>query len=258
MTNKIVNDFLTTPGKLNTPLNPSNLPTLPVEDEESIDKTAYLQVIGCLNYLAIATRPDLTYATNFLARFAARPTQQHWDAIQNVLRYLKTGGVVKLKIKPLKGEVKTGLHTYVDANWGGEYAKSVHGFVTFFLGCPLAWTSKRQGCVAMSTCHTEYMALGTAAREAVWLRNLVGDVIGAMGPVSFFCNNQLAIHVLKNNSSNKRTRHTDRECYYVNEQLFKGVVTLHWVDTRSQKADIFTKALGPQSFTLGKKNLGLD
>lgn len=258
LTNKIIEEFLTTPGKPNTPLNSSNLPTSPEEEEVMVDKTTYLQVIGCLNYLAIATRPNLTYATNFLARFSARPTQQHWDVIQGVLRYLKAGGVVKLKIKPLMGEVKTGLHTYVDENWSGEYSRLVHGFVTFFLGCPLAWTLKRQGCVATSTCHAEYMALGTAAREAVWLRNLVGDVLGAVGPVTLFCNNQLAIHVSKNNSSNKRMRHTDREFYYVNKKLFKRVLTLHWVDTKSQKADILTKALGPQSFALGKKNLGLE
>jgi hypothetical protein len=101
------------------------------------------------------------------------------------------------------------------------------------------------------------MALGTAAREAVWLRNLVGDVFGAMGPVKLFCDNTAAIHVLKDNSSNKRTRHTDREFYYVNEQLFKGTVTLHWIESKHQKADILTKALGPYLFEAGKRNLCL-
>lgn len=257
LTQKILRDFLTAQGKSATPLNSSNLPTSPDDAEESTNKTRYLSAIGSLNYLAIATRPDLTYATNFLPRFSARPTAQHWEAIQGVLRYLKTAGCLRLKIQPLKSEVKNGLHTYVDANWGGEYARLVHGFVTFFLGCPIAWTSKRQGCVATSTCHAEYMALGTCAREAVCLRNLVSDVIGAMGPVSLFCDNTSAIHVAKDNSSNKRTRHTDREFYYVNEQLFKGTVTLHWVDSKSQKADILTKALGPQPFALGRGELQL-
>lgn len=256
--NRVLEDFLETPGNLSTPLNAANLPTSPTDDEEDIDKTSYLSVIESLNYLSIATRLDLTYATNFLARFSARPTKQHWEAIQGVLRYVKTKGCVKLKIQPIKTDIKTGLHTDVDANWGGEYSRSVHGFVTMFLGCPLAWTLKRQGCVATSTCHAEYMALGTAAREAVWIRNLVSDVLGGMGPVSVFCENTSAIHGSKDNSSNKRTRHTDREIYYVNKQLFKGTITLHWIDTKNQKADILTKALGPQLFDSGRKRLCLE
>lgn len=101
------------------------------------------------------------------------------------------------------------------------------------------------------------MALRTSAREALWLQNLVSNVIGTIGPVSLSCNNTSAIHFAKDNSSNKRTRHTDQEFYYINEQLFKGTVTLHWVGSKNQKADILTKVLGPQPFALGRKELKL-
>lgn len=159
----------------------------------------------------MATRPDLTYATNFLARFTSKLTQRHLGEAQHVLKYLKTHGCFKLKLKAIQSPVKTGLHTSVDANWGGKYSWSFHGFATFLLGWPIVWTSKRQMCVATSSCHSEYMALGTATREAVWLRNLVKDVMGAMGPVRMFCNNTLASCVSKDSSSNKHTQHTDRE-----------------------------------------------
>lgn len=255
LTQKILRDYLTTEGTAKVPMHPSHTLTTAEDGETLIDSSYYLAIVGSLNYLSVATRPDLTYATNFLARFASKPTQRHLDAAQHVLRYLKTQGCLKLHLKAIDSDVKTGLHTYVDANWGGEYSRSVHGFTTFLLGCPIAWTSKRQMCVATSTCHAEYMALGTAAREAVWLRNLVMDVMGAMGPVGMFCDNTAAIHVSKDNSSNKRTRHTNREFYYVNEQLFKGTVTLHWIDSKRQKADILTKALGPTLFQTGRESL---
>lgn len=255
LTAKVIRDFLTTSGKASTPMDHANVPMSAKDGEDLVDSSHYLAIIGSLNYLSVAIKPDLTYATNFLARFSSAPTQRHLDAAQRVLRYLQTHGCLKLEIKAIRTDVKTGLHTYVDANWGGEYSRSVHGFTTFLLGCPIAWMLKRQTCVATSTCHAEYMALGTAAREAVWLRNLVMDVMGAMGPVGMFCDNTSAIHVSKDNSLHKRTRHTDCEFDYVNEQLFRGTVTLNWVDTKGQKADILTKALGPNLFVEGRKNL---
>jgi hypothetical protein len=63
-----------------------------------------------------------------------------------------------------------------------------------------------------------------------------------------FCNNQSAVHVAIDDSSNKRTRHTDRDFYITNESLFQGKTTLQWVPTAEQLADIFTKSLGREPF----------
>ncbi|KAG0140547.1 hypothetical protein CROQUDRAFT_665026 [Cronartium quercuum f. sp. fusiforme G11] len=57
------------------------------------------------------------------------------------------------------------------------------------------------------------------------------------------------------NSLNKRTWHTDWEFYYINEQIYKGMVTLHWIEVGKQKADILTKPLGPQLLEQGKRGL---
>ncbi|KNZ63245.1 copia-type pol polyprotein-like [Puccinia sorghi] len=54
-------------------------------DEEIINPNGYLSIVSSLNYLAVATRPDLTFAVGFLSRFAKSPTSRHWSAIQHVL-----------------------------------------------------------------------------------------------------------------------------------------------------------------------------
>lgn len=180
-------------------------PTSPSDDEEKVDQEKYLSAIGSLNYLSVATRPDFTYTINYLARFSADPRKQHWQAIEHVVRYLNTTRATQLTIKPIRTKVETPIHTYVDANWGGEGARSSHGFITYFLNCPIAWTSKRQTCVASSTCHAEYMAMGTACRDAVWLRNLIEDLTGQGNIVKIHCDNTSAIHVASNNLSNKQT-----------------------------------------------------
>lgn len=88
------------------------------------------------------------------------------------------------------------------------------------------------------------MAMGTACRDAVWPRNLIEDLTGNGNIVNLHCDKTLAVHVANDNSSNKRTRHTDREFYYINEQVYKGRIFLHWIDTKSQRADVLKKPLG--------------
>lgn len=98
--------------------------------------------------------------------------------------------------------------------------------------------------------------MGTACRDTVWIRNLVEDVTGVGSIIDMHCDNTSAIHVASDNSSNKRTRHTNREFYYINKQIYKGRVFLHWIDTKAQCADILTKPLGPTLHQVRLRNLG--
>ena len=45
------------------------------------DRYSYNSLIGELLYLAIGTRPDISYAVGVLARFVSAPTDQHWQAL---------------------------------------------------------------------------------------------------------------------------------------------------------------------------------
>ena len=49
----------------------------------------YQKLIGCLEYAALATRPDITFAVHKLAQFASNPDVTHFTAAKRVLRYLK-------------------------------------------------------------------------------------------------------------------------------------------------------------------------
>jgi hypothetical protein len=62
----------------------------PKQEGENVlgDKYPYLSVIGALMYLANNTRPNITFAINYLARHNAAPTMRHWKNIKNILRYL--------------------------------------------------------------------------------------------------------------------------------------------------------------------------
>nr|ABA96637.2 retrotransposon protein, putative, Ty1-copia subclass [Oryza sativa Japonica Group] len=53
------------------------------------DQLRYSQIIGSLMYLASATRPDISFAVSKLSRFVSNPGDDHWQALERVMRYLK-------------------------------------------------------------------------------------------------------------------------------------------------------------------------
>ena len=82
-----------TPGsKLSTSMAPSSL-----EDIKFMKTVPYLSAVGSLMYLAITTRPDISYAVGVLARFNSNPGPIHWKAAKHVFRYLK--GTLDLKLE---------------------------------------------------------------------------------------------------------------------------------------------------------------
>ena len=54
--------------------------------------------------------------------------------------------------------------------------KSTTGHV-FYLGeSPITWCSQKQDTVALSSCEAEFMAGTEAARQAIWLQDLLGEI----------------------------------------------------------------------------------
>ena len=76
-----------------------------------------------------------------------------------------------------------GSVSYSDADWAGDTddRKSTSGCMFQISEAAISWNSKMQTCVALSTAEAEYMALASAAQEAVWIhqlnRNLKNELI---------------------------------------------------------------------------------
>jgi hypothetical protein len=225
-----------------TPLPCGTLPNT-CTDGEGIRTSEYLSIIGSLSYLSAGSRPDITFAVNFLARFSKSPGESHWKCLNHLLNYVAGLKSRPLTLKPTRDSPK--LCCFTDANWGGKFSRSTYGFIIFLHGSPIAWNSRRLATVASWTAHAEYMALGHGTKQLLWLRHLFMDITGIETVGNLYCDNQAAIKVCSDDVSNKRTRHTDREFYITNQAIFRKQVALSWVDSKHQFADVFTKNLTP-------------
>ncbi len=59
---------------------------------EPVHSTLYRQVIGCLMYLAVGTRPDISFPAGRLAQFVETPTKDLWVCNEDSPLYFRDNG----------------------------------------------------------------------------------------------------------------------------------------------------------------------
>ena len=105
------------------------------------------QLVGKLLYASNCTRPDITDAGNYLARFMQRPTEHHWQLAKRLLRYIRGNASYCLTFIGAVSPVPTCWHYASFAD--GPCRKSRTGFVIMMCGSAVVWDNK--GCVALAT-----------------------------------------------------------------------------------------------------------
>ncbi|UYV73848.1 hypothetical protein LAZ67_11001126 [Cordylochernes scorpioides] len=183
-------------------------------------------------------------AVSALGQFSNDPRRQHWNAAKSVLRYLK--GTSCLRITYRKSN--EALHGYADADWGGNLVdrKSHTGIIYFLARGPIAWESKKQQTVTLSSTESEYIALCEAGKEAVYLRALLDEMgFGELlnGPTVLKTDNQGAQQLARNPVYHARTKHIDIKWHFIRSICSDGLVEVVHTPTQENVADILTKGL---------------
>ena len=118
--------------------------------------------------------------------------------MKRIFRYLR--GTTHLGLLYGKSSETSDLIGYSDSDWGGDSNdyKSTTGYLFQIAGTAVTWKSKKQSCVALLTAEAEYMALSSAAQEAVWIRELISELGNLQSqPTLIYEDNQSAISMAK-------------------------------------------------------------
>lgn len=234
------------------------LSTQMVNDENSIvGQVPYQEAVGCLLYLAGATRPDIAFAVNDVSRFNANHSEQHWSAVKRIFRYLK--GTMDLGLT-YKGSGDSKLHAFCDADWASDIDKrrSCTGLVTIMSGAAISWTSKRQPIVALSSTEAEYIAMSSAVNEIIWLKQLADEINkDIVGKVTLYCDNQSAIKLSESDAFRPRTKHIDIRYHHLREKVDEGVIDVKFTSTNLMAADSLTKAVTKEKHQFCANQFGL-
>ncbi|XP_020423899.1 uncharacterized protein LOC109950223 [Prunus persica] len=141
----------------NSVQNPIVPETKLIKDEggEKVDSTYFKQIVGSLMYLT-TTRPDPMFAVNLISRYMESPTELHFQAAKRVLRYLK--GTTDLGLF-YKRKVGAKLMGFSDNDYVGDLndRKSTSGYVFLLSSAVVAWSSRKQPIVTLSTTEAEFI-----------------------------------------------------------------------------------------------------
>jgi hypothetical protein len=88
------------------------------------------------------------------------------------------------------------------------------------------------------------MSASESVCEALWTRAWIYEVFKTKIPVTIYCDNQSAIALAKNDTFHQRTKHIDIRYHLIREHVAAGIITMKFVRTEDQQADILTKRLG--------------
>ncbi|CAM8937033.1 unnamed protein product [Rhodiola kirilowii] len=271
-TKKIIKRFtMDKSNPLSTPMVVRSLdvnkdPFRPCEESEEIlgQEVPYFSAIGALRYLTNCTRPDIAFAVNLLARFSSAPTKRHWNGIKHVFRYLQ--GTIDLGLF-YPNNAKPVLIGYADAGYLSDphKGKSQTGYVITCGGTAISWRSQKQTLVATSSNHAEIIALHEASRECVWLRSMTQHIrttsglLPANDPITLYEDNAACVTQMKEGFiKSDRTKHIHPKYFSFTQELEKDkVISIQYVRSDENSADLFTKALPTSTFRKHVNDIGM-
>ena len=203
----------------------------------------YRELLGSLQYLVNATRPDICYAASYLARFASSFDNTHWECAKRVLKYLKgTSNHVIVLGGVLQNPCEIG--GFVDADWATDKdtRRSVSGSIIKLGRGFVSWKSKMQSRVSLSTTEAEYVSMAQGSTDAIFVKNLLAE-INQSSKIKMYCDNQGAIHWAHDRRDPSRAKHVDLKYHFIRELVEEKIVEIGYVNTVDQIGDILTKPL---------------
>ncbi|KAK7405387.1 hypothetical protein VNO78_06644 [Psophocarpus tetragonolobus] len=215
----------------------------PSNEAEKLDmeKVPYASAMGSLMYAMLCTRPNIAHAVGTVSRFLSNPSREHWRALKWILRYLH--GTIDKKL--CLGGDKPILVGYSNSDMGGDIdsRRSTSGYLIKFAGGAVAWQSKLQKCIALSTTETEFIAITEACKELLWLKKFLQEFGFVQDSYSLLVDNQSFIHLGKNSTFHSKSKHIDVRYHWIHDVLDAKLLELGKVHTDDNDADMMTKAL---------------
>ena len=224
---------LSIPITLGHNLSKSQSPISDLDIEEMRD-VLYREAVSSLMYVVIGTRPDIAYTVSYLAIFMANLGHVHWEAMKQVIRYLKGTKNVKLILgkggtvtwEEADRQSRSGVKGYNDADGNSEeHCHAISGYAFCIDGGVISWNSRKQAIILLSTMESEYITMTHAAKEAIWMCMFLGKILLPLSkPMLLYCDNQSAIAVAKDDQFHAHTKHINIHYYFICKAITQNIL----------------------------------
>ncbi|GJX99364.1 hypothetical protein Tco_0356383 [Tanacetum coccineum] len=207
------------------------------DELDKMSRVPYASAIGSIMYAMTCTRPDVSFALSMVSRHQQNPGEGRWTAVKNILKYLRN---TKDMFLVYGGEKELKVTCYCDASWQThkDNSRSQSGWIFLLNGGAVTWKSSKQDIVTDSTCESEYIAACEASKEAIWMKNFIGD----LGVVP---------------TDHGKSKHIDRKYHFVRSKVAEGHVIVKDKRSEDNPANPFTKALAKSKHDEHAWSIGL-
>jgi hypothetical protein len=214
------------------------------------EQMLYRSAVGSLLFLVKHSRPDLANSVREFSKVMDRAEKSQWKELLRMVKYLSLSRSKELCLFPNEDDTWR-LEVFSDSDYCGDKdtRRSVYGYVIYCNGSPIAWRSKGQKSVTLSSTEAEYVAISEAVRELIFVYQVMESLmIKVELPIRVNVDNVGAIFLANNKNAGERTKHVDTRHHYVRELIEKRFLDIVFVPSEENIADIFTKNLDLKSF----------
>ncbi|KAH9752456.1 hypothetical protein KPL71_014688 [Citrus sinensis] len=187
------------------------------QDKSMMSEVPYAQAVGSLMYAMVCTRADIAYAD------------------------------------------ENSIVGYVYSDFAGDLdgRKSILGYLFMVNGCLISWKATLQSVVTLSSTEAEFIAATEAVKEGKWLSGILNELWLKQKIFTIFCDNQSAIHLIKNQIYHERTKHIDVRLHFIRDEVSKGAVSVTKIHTDVNPADALTKVVPTTKFKFCVNLMGI-
>jgi hypothetical protein len=229
----------------------------PSEDGAVLDskmQKLYRRAVGMLIYLAVCTRPDLSYTVGFLAKKNGKATDEFMSALINVLKYVSGTLDVCLPLRRSSDDSEWKLTSFCDSNHASETDRvSRYGFIVLAGISPIIWTSRALKEVTLSSCESEFISGSNCGIETIHMGRLHFEIVrqkaltleGAIySPPKIYMDNLSEIFViLRKRDMAPCLKHVDIKHRWMVDAYARQQLDVGFVPGVTNVSDLLTKPL---------------
>jgi hypothetical protein len=236
----------------------------PVKALNVKEHALYRKGVGALLHVSNVSRVDLAWATSLLSQFLSDPCHLHLVALRHLLVHAVRHANLEIRYRVAPPPSNTGewswqlgetalkvavnqLAGFCDSAFADCFStrRSHGGWIIFLNGGPIAWSSRKQTTIATSTTEAEWSECVSCAKSMLFLKHVMAFLGYKQGPVPIAEDNQACINCIKGPAVSKRLRWYDVFYFKIREWHANDEISLHYVRSARNLADIMTKQLDP-------------
>ena len=140
----------------------------------------YREAVSSLMWLVVWSKPEIYNATRVVARHVDDPSENHWQAVLQIIKYALG---TKDQSLALERGPNLDLSVYTGANYAekADDTRSVSGVAVTVGNSTICWSSSTQKIVTLSTTEAEYVALGGGVKEGLFVKAVLSFIVPSVG-----------------------------------------------------------------------------